>query len=179
MWPAQHLSARVADSLSLYHLFRAGVTEAFTLVRLLSQHRAAQLRNCPIPPRPLSSPQTKANPSRTQVLAPSCAMPFPMQSGGIYSTPILPHPKGCLRFNLGENQISFDRHLMDWVGRWSQTKQQKHSPLLNPKVHANSSTIICHHLYSSILYSEVAQLCPTLCDPMDCSLPGSSVLGIL
>ena len=25
----------------------------------------------------------------------------------------------------------------------------------------------------------VAQLCPTLCDPMDCSLPGSSVHGIL
>ena len=23
-----------------------------------------------------------------------------------------------------------------------------------------------------------AQLCPTLCDPIDCSLPGSSVLGI-
>ena len=27
--------------------------------------------------------------------------------------------------------------------------------------------------------SEVAQLCPTLCDPMDCSLPGSSIHGIL
>ena len=27
--------------------------------------------------------------------------------------------------------------------------------------------------------SEVAQSCPTLCDPMDCSLPGSSVRGIL
>ena len=27
--------------------------------------------------------------------------------------------------------------------------------------------------------SEVAQLCPTVCDPMDCSLPGSSVHGIL
>ena len=26
--------------------------------------------------------------------------------------------------------------------------------------------------------SEVAQLCPTLNDPMDCSLPGSSVHGI-
>ena len=25
---------------------------------------------------------------------------------------------------------------------------------------------------------EVAQLCPTLCDPVDCSLPGSSVHGI-
>ena len=27
--------------------------------------------------------------------------------------------------------------------------------------------------------SEVAQSCPTLCKPMDCSLPGSSVHGIL
>ena len=27
--------------------------------------------------------------------------------------------------------------------------------------------------------SEVAQSCPTLCDPLDCSLPGSSVHGIL
>ena len=26
--------------------------------------------------------------------------------------------------------------------------------------------------------SEVAQSCPALCDPMDCSLPGSSVHGI-
>ena len=26
---------------------------------------------------------------------------------------------------------------------------------------------------------KVTQLCPTLCDPMDCSLPGSSVCGIL
>ena len=27
--------------------------------------------------------------------------------------------------------------------------------------------------------SEVAQLCPTLCDTMDCSQPGSSIHGIL
>ena len=32
------------------------------------------------------------------------------------------------------------------------------------------------HLYIS--ESEVAQLCPTLCDPMDCSLAGSSIHGI-
>ena len=31
---------------------------------------------------------------------------------------------------------------------------------------------------SLIEWSEVAQLCPTLCHPMDCSLPGSSVHGI-
>ena len=28
-------------------------------------------------------------------------------------------------------------------------------------------------------WTEVAQLCPTLCNPIDCSLPGSSVHGIL
>ena len=28
-------------------------------------------------------------------------------------------------------------------------------------------------------WSEVAQSCPTLCGPMDCSLPGSSVSGVL
>ena len=33
-------------------------------------------------------------------------------------------------------------------------------------------------LHNSVKWSEVAQSCPTLCDPMDCSLPGSSVHGI-
>ena len=34
--------------------------------------------------------------------------------------------------------------------------------------------------YNSVSESEsqVTQSCPTLCDPMDCSLPGSSVHGI-
>ena len=39
----------------------------------------------------------------------------------------------------------------------------------------------CHFLLESMKVkseSEVAQSCPTLCDPMDCSLPGSSVHGI-
>ena len=30
-----------------------------------------------------------------------------------------------------------------------------------------------------VKWSEVAQSCPTLCDPMDCSLPASSIHGIL
>ena len=33
-------------------------------------------------------------------------------------------------------------------------------------------------IITALLCSEVAQLCPTLCDPMDCSLSGSSVHGI-
>ena len=37
---------------------------------------------------------------------------------------------------------------------------------------------VCVYIYTHS-ESEVAQLCPTLCDPMDCSLPGSSVHGIL
>ena len=39
----------------------------------------------------------------------------------------------------------------------------------------------CHFLLQCMKVkseSEVARLCPTLSDPMDCSLPGSSVLGI-
>ena len=39
----------------------------------------------------------------------------------------------------------------------------------------------CHFLLQCMKVkseSEVVQLCPTLCDPMDCSLPGSSAHGI-
>ena len=34
------------------------------------------------------------------------------------------------------------------------------------------------HLVSSVQFSSVAQLCLTLCDPMDCSLSSSSIHGI-
>ena len=47
---------------------------------------------------------------------------------------------------------------------------------------ANSNTIMRTYLHINI-YVHIcmlgAQSCPTLCDPMDCSLPGSSVHGIL
>ena len=33
-------------------------------------------------------------------------------------------------------------------------------------------------VFLSLSESEVTQSCPTFCDPMDCSLPGSSVHGI-
>ena len=42
-----------------------------------------------------------------------------------------------------------------------------------------SQPVIFQVSYVIIKWSEVAQLCPTLCDPMDYSLPGSSVRGIL
>ena len=40
------------------------------------------------------------------------------------------------------------------------------------------SKIIQRKDVEEIKLSEVAQSCPTLCNPMDCSLPGSSVHGI-
>ena len=44
-----------------------------------------------------------------------------------------------------------------------------------------NSGVGCHFLLQCMKVkseSEVAQSCPTLCDPMDCSPPGSSVHGI-
>ena len=40
--------------------------------------------------------------------------------------------------------------------------------------------IKCVHIYNHFLDTHLrAQLCPTLCNPVDCSLPNSSVRGIL
>ena len=54
--------------------------------------------------------------------------------------------------------------------------------LLHPWDFPGKSTGVgCHCLLQSMKVnskSEVAQSCPTLSDPMDCSLPGSSVHGI-
>ena len=48
---------------------------------------------------------------------------------------------------------------------------------------ASFFTVICHNspiipLYSAAAAAKSLQSCLTLCDPMDCSLPGSSVHGI-
>ena len=45
-----------------------------------------------------------------------------------------------------------------------------------------SSTASPHYIYIYMyvcMRAKSLQLCPTLCDPTDCSLPGSSVHGIL
>ena len=41
-----------------------------------------------------------------------------------------------------------------------------------------TSWSFCSSTLSTTHPSEVTQLCPTLCDPVDCSLPGSSIHGI-
>ena len=37
----------------------------------------------------------------------------------------------------------------------------------------NGSSLLSLFTFSSVQFSSVAQLCPTLCDPMNCSTPGS------
>ena len=46
------------------------------------------------------------------------------------------------------------------------------------EVMSDSHSLVKWSSFVVSLKSEVAQLCPTLCDPMDCSLPGFSVRGI-
>ena len=61
--------------------------------------------------------------------------------------------------------------------RWQPTR------LLHPWDSPGKNTGVgCHFLLQCMKVrseSEVAQLCLTLSDPMDCSLPGSSIHGIL
>ena len=38
---------------------------------------------------------------------------------------------------------------------------------------------IVFHNYDQLITAASLQSCPTLCDPMDCSPPGSSIHGIL
>ena len=60
--------------------------------------------------------------------------------------------------------------------RWQPTRL--HHPWDSP---GKNTGVGCHFLLQCMKVksqSEVAQSCPTLGDPMDCSLPGSSVHGI-
>ena len=60
--------------------------------------------------------------------------------------------------------------------RWQPTRLSR--PWDSP---GENTGVGCHFLLQFMKaksVSEVAQSCPTLCDPMDCSLPGSSVPGI-
>ena len=52
------------------------------------------------------------------------------------------------------------------------------SPALEGGFFTTSTIWEAHIWYESESESEVAQSCPTLCDPIDCSLPGSSIHGI-
>ena len=49
--------------------------------------------------------------------------------------------------------------------------------MFKSSAHSNN-TVVCFLFAELKVKSEMAQSCPTLCDAMDCSLPGFSVHGI-
>ena len=61
-------------------------------------------------------------------------------------------------------------------------RRQQPTRLPHPWDSPRKNTVVgCHFLLQCMKVkseSKVAQSCPTLCDPMDCSLPGSSVQGV-
>ena len=48
----------------------------------------------------------------------------------------------------------------------------------SPNLGENVCPSLKIYLWGEVKWSEVTQSCLTLCDPMDCSLPGSSIHGI-
>ena len=60
--------------------------------------------------------------------------------------------------------------------------RQQPTRLPHPRNSPSKNGVGCHFLLQCMKVkseSDVAQSCPTLSDPMDCSLPGSSIHGIL
>ena len=53
------------------------------------------------------------------------------------------------------------------------THRQGHSEIISPPTH--TIPLLCHLLLASVQFSSVTQSYPTLCDPIDCSMPGLPV----
>ena len=83
------------------------------------------------------------------------------------SCPTLSNPMDCSMsgFLVPPHLLGFAQVHVHWIGDAIQTS------------HPLSSSAFS--LSQSEWVSEITQLCPTLCDPVDCSPPGSSIHGIL
>ena len=55
-------------------------------------------------------------------------------------------------------------------GRW---EREKGGPIVTVGLHAHAQPLV--YIYLVTKFSSVAQSCPALCDPMDCSTPGLPV----
>ena len=88
------------------------------------------------------------------------------------------------------NSLQPYRLYSPWNSPGQNTGVGRHSLLqgIVPTQGLNPSFPHCRQIFTSwakrevpslLKWSEVAQLCPTLCDPVDCSPPSSSIHGIL
>ena len=108
-----------------------------------------------------------------------------------------PHRKktfSCFSLLLALDLNAFEQHLWPWGGkprelwrcwRWhfKSQNQLQQPPSSRPfvlwtfKAHLFKLSLIGYSV-GICIGGGVAQSCPTLCDPMDCSLPGASIHGI-
>ena len=96
------------------------------------------------------------------------------------SSPPLPPPS--LRMSSSPAQINATASCLDvWPPVLSFSSASSHLLIYRSDQHSlQSETLQCLLIVSKFLqFSSVTHSCPTLCDPMDCSPPGSSVHGIL
>ena len=99
----------------------------------------------------------------------------------------LPKPDHLSAFWRSSTHINPCRNDLDFTSPSSPTCNQKVLPILLPQCAPNSilayplsaGNLLTHNNLSSLLKVLVTQSCPSLCDPMNCSPPGSSVHGIL
>ena len=80
------------------------------------------------------------------------------------------------RRNININNLRYAETLQkvkrNWRASWWQWKRSEKGDL---KLSIQKMMIMASSLISSVQFSSVAQSCPTLCDPMNCSMPGFPV----
>ena len=96
-----------------------------------------------------------------------------MCAQSVQSCPTLCNPIDCSQPGPSAHGI-FQAITVKWVAMPSSRGSSK--PRGRTQVSCTASRFIT--VWATERESEVAQSCPTLCDPIDCSLPGSSVHGI-
>ena len=154
MWPAQHLSAQVLLTLISPPVPSGHDGGPHTGASAVSaqSHPAQDTELTPDQGKPVSDP----GPGSFLCNATSHAVWGHLQHS--HPSP----PKRLSSIQLGwEPDLIW--HTPDGLGREMKPNlAETQSPTKSQS--SNSSTIICYHFYSSILYSEVAQLCLTLCN---------------
>ena len=82
-----------------------------------------------------------------------------------------------LLYELCESTLTVDHYLILYIQCAHFLEQSRFGNLPNSNIFLTK--VYGKDLLLSIMKVLAAQSCPTLCDPMDCSLPSSSVHGIL
>ena len=86
-------------------------------------------------------------------------------------------------WNLGEQTMAIDSGNIIWYEQWVCRSTLERKAVCVGWVWEEGKKSLSENTQASLAHGEsemlAAQSCPTLCNPMDCSLPGSSVHGML